>query len=298
MKSIQLNSSVSLSSIAQGFWRLTAQKMSTEELVHFMHQCIDLGVTTFDTAEIYGNYGCEKEMGAAFKLDPSLRSKIQLVTKTGINKAQEDNQYTMNHYDTRYDKVMRSIHSSLEKLNTDYIDLYLIHREDPFMDIYSTAQALKEIMDKGLAKAVGVSNFNPIQFAALQKACGGLLVCNQIEVSPLQFEHFNNNNLDFLQQENVHPMFWSPLAGGRIFNTEDHQANQLRSVLEKLSHKYDCSIDSLVYAWLLKHPVQGIAISGSFKIERLENAVKALNIQLDHEDWYRIYLASTQQRLR
>lgn len=298
MKKIELNKDVSLSQITQGFWRLTSWNFSTEELVKFMNECVNLGVTSFDTAELYGKYTCELEIGKALKADPSLRSKIQIITKTGINKPAVDNDYTMNHYETSYKKIVSSCQKSLEKLGIDTIDLYLIHREDPFMDIYEIAKAFKEIKERGWVKAVGVSNFNPIQFAALQSACHGELVCNQIEVSPLQFEHFNNNNLDYLQQEKVHPMFYSPLGGGKIFTSDDESAHKVKETLESLALKYHCETDTLVYAWLLKHPVKGIAISGSSKIERLKNAIKGCDIDLSLEDWYRIYIASGQKVLR
>lgn len=298
MKTIKLNSEVSLSAITQGMWRLTSWNLSTDELVQFMNNCIELGVTSFDTAELYGDYHCEEEMGKAIKANPKLRSKIQIITKTGINKPKENNSYTMAHYETRYEKIMSSCQKSLENLNTDYINLFLIHREDPMLDIQEVAKAFKELLEKGMVKAVGVSNFNPRQFSALQKACGGVLVCNQIEVSPLQFEHFNNDNMFYLQEEGVHPMYWSPLAGGQIFTSDSKEASSLRNVLEELAKKYQCEVDTLVYAWLLKHPVNGIAISGSSKIDRLKNAIKGSELELEHEDWYRIYTASHQQILR
>ncbi len=298
MKRIKLSDNLSLSAIAQGFWRLTSWQFSTDELVEFMNECVKRGVSSFDTAELYGRYTCEKEIGEALKKDPQLRSKIEIITKTGINKPASMNDYTMNHYDTSYEKIISSCRKSLVNLNVEVIDLYLIHREDPFMDIEQIARAFKEIKANGWVNEVGVSNFNPIQFASLQKACGGMLVCNQIEVSPLQFEHFNNNNLDYLQAEKVHPMFYSPLAGGKLFISNDKEATAAKKVLDDLANKYQCEVDTLVYAWLLKHPVNGIAISGSSKISRLENAIKACDLEISLEDWYRIYIASGQQTLR
>lgn len=298
MKRIYLSDQLSLSAITQGFWRLSSWQWSSDELTQFMNDCIKLGVTSFDTAELYGRYTCEKEIGEALKKDPTLRSRIEIITKTGINKPANMNEYTMNHYDTSYQKIISSCEKSLKNLGIKQIDLYLIHREDPFMNIYEIAKAFKEIKDKGWVKEVGVSNFNPIQFDALQKACEGSLVCNQIECSPLEFEHFNNNNLDYLQAQKVHPMFYSPLAGGRIFTSNDEDAQNARLVLNQLAQKYECDVDTLVFAWLLKHPVNGIAISGSSKISRLENAVKAVDLDISLEDWYRIYLASGQQVLR
>lgn len=298
METIKLNSDVTVSRIIQGFWRLHTWNMSPEALHEFMVQAVALGVTTFDTAEIYGNYTAEAQLGAVLKLDPSLRSKIQIITKTGINKPNPDNSYTFKHYETSYDKIMASCNDSLKKLNTTYIDVYLIHREDPFFDHQGAAKAFKQLKAEGKIKAYGVCNYDPIKFTAFHTVTDQALVTNQIEVSPLMFEHFNSGMLDLLQSVNVHPMFWSPLAGGSIFTSEDASIVKLRSVLTKIASIHSVDLDTIVYAWLLMHPVKGMVISGSQKLDRLKNAIAGLSVKLSLEEWYEIYLASGQQVLR
>lgn len=298
MEKIQFNHEVSISRIVQGFWRLHQWNLDAKQLVDFMHQCVDLGVTSFDTAEVYGNYNSEALLGEALRIDPSLRSKIEIITKTGINKPHPDRPYRNKYFDTSYDKIIQSCNESLQKLNTSYIDVYLIHREDPLIDHAEVARAFNDLKQAGKIKAFGVSNFDPFKFEALHEHTSKQLVTNQIEISPLQFEHFNSGMLDLLQKHRIHPMIWSPLAGGAIFNSDTHEACALRKVLKPMADKYQCEVDTLVYAWLLHHPVKAAVISGSQKIERLQNCVNALQINLEREDWFEIYLASGQQVLR
>lgn len=298
METIQLNNEVSLSRIVQGFWRLHTWDFSPKELLDFMKECVSLGVTSFDTAEIYGNYQSEILLGQALALEPDFRSKIQIITKTGINKLNPSKPYTIKHYETTYDKIKSSCYSSLKKLNTSYIDVYLIHREDPFFNHMDAVKAFDELIEEGCIKSYGVCNYDPFKFDAFHTLSNNKLVTNQIEVSPLQFEHFNSGMFDLLQKFNVHPMFWSPLNGGNIFTSNDENVVNLRLVLERIAQKHNTSTDTIVYAWLLKHPVKGMVISGTQKISRLQNAINALQINLELEEWYEIYLASGQQILR
>ena len=298
MEKLQLNHEVSLSRIVQGLWRLTSWNMSSLEIVDFVYQCIDLGVTSFDTAEIYGNYEAERVFGEALKLDPSLRSKIEIITKTGINMKSVKRDYRIGHYDTTYNKIIASCKKSIELLNCEYLDVYLIHREDPLIDHKEVARALNDLKSMGLIKSYGVSNFDPFKFEALQHFTNNQLVTNQIEISPLCFEHFNSGMIDVLQKHEVHPMIWSPLAGGEIFTSDDEKAVKVRNILKVIADRHQEEMDTIVYAWLLKHPTKGLPISGSGKIERLKNAVRALDVELSLEEWYEIYTASQEQELR
>ena len=199
MEKIQLNNEVALSRIIQGLWRLKSWKMTPEALLEFVHQCIDLGVTSFDTAEIYGNYEAEAMFGEALKLEPELRSKIEIITKTGINMKSDKRPYSIGHYDTTYDKVVASCKKSIDLMHCEYLDVFLIHREDPLINHKEVARALNDLKAMGLIKSFGVSNFDPFKFDALHKATGGQLVTNQIEVSPLCFEHFESQRAAQLQ---------------------------------------------------------------------------------------------------
>ncbi|MGM9928744.1 MAG: aldo/keto reductase family oxidoreductase [Bacillus sp. (in: firmicutes)] len=297
MEYITLNESVSLSRIIQGFWRLTEWNMSTDELIAFIEACIEKGVTTFDTAEIYGLGECEVEIGKALKKAPYLRKKMQIVTKTGIT-VETINGEQMGYYDTRYERIVSSCQKSIENLQCDYIDLFLIHREDPCINHAEVARALNDLLQQGLIKSAGVSNFDPFKFEALQSTMNQRLVTNQIEVNPTCFEHFNSGMMDVLGKHQISPMIWSPLAGGKLFTSEEEIYVKARTKIEEIAKRHGVESDTIVYAWLMYHPVKAMPISGSRKLERLENAIKAFEVKLAHHEWYEIYIASGQQILR
>lgn len=297
MKRIKLSDELSLTSVVQGFWRLEDWKWTAKELAEFMNACIDKGVTSFDTAEIYSATLCEKLMGEAFAEDKSIRGRIQLVSKTGIFQ-QKIGDKIFGYYNTSYDRVVQSCKESLQRLQTDYLDLYLIHREDPCFDPWETARALKDLKKEGLVREVGVSNFDPFKFDALNRAMDGELVTNQIEWNPVCFEHFNSGMIDYLTVRRIHPMIWSPLAGGRLFKGGDALCGKAMEKITEIAERHGEAPETIIYAWLMYHPVGAVPISGSNKIERLDRAIKALDVKLEHHEWYEIYVASGQQILR
>jgi predicted oxidoreductase len=298
MEKIKLNEYVSISSIVQGLWRLTDWNWTSDETVKFIESCLALGVTTFDAAEIYGNYMGEERIGEVLRVAPHLRNQMEIVTKTGINMFSDKRNYKMSHYDTRKQKVVTSCQESIKRMNCDVLDVFLIHREDPLIDHRELGKTLDELVDAGWVKSVGVSNFDPMKFDALQSYMKHKLITNQIECSPVCFEHFNNGNMDYLQKTNVRPMIWSPLAGGRLFTSNDEKNVRARKKIDEIAQRHGVEIETIVFAWLLYHPVGAIPISGSGKIKRLQQALAGLNIALTHEEWYEIYTASGQQRLR
>jgi len=297
MKSIKLSEQLAISAVAQGYWRLDSWDFSSEQLVDHMQACIERGVTTLDTAEIYADTLCETLMGDAFRKDKGLRGQVQLVTKTGIFRANINGE-NFTYYDTTYERVMKSCKESLQRLGTDHIDLYLIHREDPCIDFAETARALKQLKKEGLVLEVGVSNFDPFKFDALNREMGGELVTNQIEWNPICFEHFNSGMIDFLTQKKIHPMIWSPLAGGRLFSQGNALSEKAMAKITEIAQRYGVEAATIIYAWITYHPVGAVPIVGSQKLERLDSAIKAEDVHLSHHEWYEIYTASGQQALR
>lgn len=297
MEKVKLSEKVTFSRIIQGFWRLTDWNFTTDELIVFMEECIARGVTTFDTAEIYGATECETQIGNALRKRPDLRSKIQIVTKTGIF-MKETPDGKRGYYNTTYDRVIQSCKESLERLGCDYIDLYLIHREDPCFGPYDTAKALKELKQAGLIREAGVSNFDPYKYNALNMAMDGELVMNQIEWNPVCFEHFDSGMIDLLSGYKIRPMIWSPLAGGRLFNEDKEPYLTAYKKIKEVADRHNVDVDTMIYAYILYHPVGAMPISGSQKLERLDNAIKALKVELDHSEWYEIHCASGNRVLR
>lgn len=286
--------SLKFSRIVQGFFRTHSWGMDAKQLHEHMAACMDRGVTTFDTADVYGGGGrCEKAMGEA--LVGFNRDQYQLVTKAGICR---DFVTQTNHYDTTYEYLTNSCKASAQRLGVDYIDLFLIHREDPMIDPHEAGRALLDLKKEGVIREFGVSNFDPFKYQAVDKATGGQLVTNQIEVNPCCFEHFNSGMIDYLTGEKIAPMVWSPLAGGKTFTSDEPQYVAARKAIEELAEKYNVLPGTIVYAWILNHPMNALPIVGSGKLPRLDEAIAALDLKLDRIDWFKVYRASGQQIIR
>ncbi len=299
MDRLKLSENLEFSRFALGFWRLKEWKMIPQALLSYVETAIELGVTTFDHADIYGNYDCEVLFGDALKLKPSLRNKIQLVSKCGIKLVSDKFPCRrINHYDTTYAHITNSVDASLLKLHTDHLDLLLIHRPDPLMNPTETARAFEDLKTSGKVLNFGVSNFTVADFELLQSALPFPLVTNQVEISPYQMEHFSNGNLAHFLKKHIHPMGWSPLAGGRLLHPADEKSERINAKLKDVASRLQIKhIDTLVYAWLLRHPVGIIPVLGTGNITHLQQAIQALEIDLTTEEWFEIYEAGLGHRV-
>jgi predicted oxidoreductase len=269
-------------------------KMSNQELLRLMEEVIELGVTSFDHADIYGNYSCEAILGDVLNLKKSLRGQIEIITKCGINLISDKFPgRKIKYYDYSYDHIVISVNNSLRNIGTDHIDLLLLHRPAPIFDPEAVAKAFSILKREGKVLHFGVSNFTPGQFEMLNSFTGEKLVTNQVEISPYCLDHFENENLDFFLKEKIKPMAWSPLAGGKLLNPRDEKgARILRTLMEIAEELNVAPVDRIIYAWLLKHPATIIPVVGSGKIERIKHAVEALNLDMSLEQWYKIFIAS------
>ncbi|MBY7904633.1 aldo/keto reductase family oxidoreductase [Vibrio fluvialis] len=282
------------SELVQGYWRLGEWGMTAQERLTFLKQHLELGITTVDHADIYGNYECEQLFGEALALEPSLREQLQIVTKCDIKLCSAKfPERKINHYDTSAAHIYQSVNNSLERLRVNEIDVLLIHRPDVLMDADEVAEAFTELHKVGKVKHFGVSNFSPAQFELLQSRLGKPLVTNQVEINPLNFDVAHDGTLDQMQMLRTRPMAWSCLGGGAIFNVDSEQAQRVRAVLEELREELGAeSIDQVIYAWVRALPSKPLPIIGSGKIERVQAAVEALDLTLSREQWYRVWVAS------
>lgn len=293
MKQIKLSEEVSISNIVHGIWRLTEWHMSDQELIKLVEDCMALGIDTFDHADIYGDYMCEELFGKAMAQAPELNKSIKVVSKCGIKLLSQNRPaHYIKHYDTSFEHIIWSAENSLQKLKRDNLDVLLIHRPDPFINPEEVAKAFSQLRSEGKVKEFGVSNFLPNQFNALQSYLDFPLVTNQVELSVAAIHEFDNGTIDHCQQHRIHPMAWSPLAGGAIFSAETHRFLTIRNVLHKIGKQFDASIDQVMYAWLLAHPAGIVPIVGSGKIERIKAAVEAQDINLSRQQWFELWVAS------
>lgn len=285
----------SLSPIVAGLWRLAEWNLDVPARVRWIEQALELGISTFDHADIYGDFQVEALFGDALKAQPSLRERIQLVTKCGIRLRRDGAPCATKHYDTSAAYVRGQVEQSLRNLAVERLDLVLIHRPDYLMDAAELADTFATLTREGKVAHWGVSNHTPSQFALLHQHHA--LATNQIELSPLYMAALDDGTLDQCQQLRVRPMIWSPLGGGRLFTSEDTQAQRVRETLAELARKHDASVASIAYAWLLRHPARPLPITGTSRIEALAEAVAALDITLEAEDWYAIWTASRGRRV-
>ena len=294
MVRIALASNLSISRVVHGHWRLSEWNLTPQQLLSLVQGAMELGVTTFDHADIYGGYTCEQLFGNALALKPELRSHMQIVTKCGIKlMSAKYPERTVKHYDYSYAHIVDSVNASLKNFGTSYIDLLLLHRPAPFINPEEVAKAFSELQQNGKVLQLGVSNFTPSQYQMLSSYLDVPLVTNQVEISAYCLDNFKNGNIDSFLANRIRPMAWSPLAGGRLLNPTDSKGERLYAVLTQIAAELGVSsIDAVAYAWLLKHPVGIVPVVGTRSIERIATAVNALELNLSLEQWYRIYVAS------
>ncbi len=291
-----MNDSLALSPIVAGLWRLRDWGLDRPGLVRWIEQALDLGITSFDHADIYGDYGVEADFGAALAAAPGLRQRLQIVTKCGIKlvSAQRPG-HALKSYDSSRAHVLASVDASLRALHTDRIDLLLLHRPDLLMDPEELADTFRHLLAAGKVLHFGVSNHTPGQLAMLRKRHP--VASHQFEFSPLQMRALADGTLEQCLDLGVRPMAWSPLGGGRLITGQDAQAQRLRGVLQAIGQRHGASLATVAYAWLLRHPARPLPVTGTGRVDGLREAVAALSLRIGAEDWYAVWQASIGQEL-
>lgn len=284
------------SSLIFGAWRIAdvASEANADTVAKKIVMALEHGITTFDHADIYGDYSCEKLFGEALVKHKIPRQKMQLITKCGIKLvSQQRPEHSLKTYDTSKQHIVKSVETSLKNLHTDFIDLLLIHRPDPLMNPDEVAETFNELQKQGKVLNFGVSNFTTHQVRMLQSRLKAPLFSNQIEFSLLHTDPMFNGQLDQCLEMGMKPMAWSPLAGGRLFTQNDDRSRNIRTCLDSLAKKYQVhNSETIAYAWLMRHPAQVLPVLGTGKEERLKAAVAALRVQLQHEDWFQLLKAA------
>lgn len=303
MQTIQLHPSLPhFSRIVYGAWRMNDDvDNSPKDALEKIHAALGAGITTFDHADIYGDYSCETLFGAALRLDPSIKARTQHVTKCDIMLLSEKYpERRVKHYDTTPAHIKASVDASLARLGLDVLDVLLIHRPDPFMDAAATGACLDELVKVGKIRAAGVSNFKTWDWDLLQANMTSPLVTNQLEISLLARETFTDGTLAQAQQHKAPPMAWSPLGGGSLFidneSDGDGAAWRVRPALMRMAENYGVRTDAVAIAWLLAHPANILPVLGTTQIPRIERLADAFKVDMSRETWFELFeLANGQE---
>lgn len=272
-------------------WGKWGADLSTLEYQELIEGCLENGITAFDHADIYGDYTEEAAFGKVLAQQSSLRQNMQLISKCGIKMmADVRPHYKVKSYDSGKAHIVASVEASLRSLNTDYLDVLLLHRPDMLMNADEIAEAFTKLQDQGKVKAFGVSNFTPSQYELLRSRWPELMT-NQLELSLSKLDALTDGSLDQAQQHNSSPMIWSPLGGGKLIS-KDRLASPLSRKLHEIAERHAQRTDVIAYAWVLMHPTLPSVVTGSSKLKRIVRAKQALDVHLTKEEWYELLEAS------
>ena len=269
-------------------WGAWGKQFSTAQMQALFEEALDLGITSFDHADIYGGYTTEAAFGLTFHASSIAREKVQFISKCGIQFPSELRPLPVKHYDYSAKHIQMSIENSLKNLHTDYLDVLLLHRPSPLMEARPIADTVLKLLEQGKIKHFGVSNFTPYQMQLLQKEIP--LEWNQLECSLTHEKPMLDGTLDYMKVAEIGAMAWSPL--GSYFKERTSKKNRLDTLLTSLCEKYACLADQLLLAWLMHHPSKIYPVVGTTSGARLKKALDAGKIKLEITDWFLLLEAS------
>jgi len=283
-------SKTTLSPIISGTmnWGVWDKNLSPKEMENMIQICIENKITTFDHADIYGDYTTEADFGKAFKASKISREKLQLITKCGIQLATEGRDNRIKHYDYSKDYIIWSVEESLKKLKTDYVDVFLLHRPSPLMQADEIAEAVEKLKADGKIIDFGLSNFTNSQTELIRQKTE--VSYNQVQFSATHYEAMLDGSLDYMQANGIRPLSWNPL--GTVFREDTKKTRRLKKLFSTLLGKYHLGADTLLLAWILKHPAKIIPIAGTVNVARIQSLAKAIELEMDKEDWFAIWTES------
>ena len=301
MKTVNLGTSgLKVPCIAVGCMRIN--KLEPAEAEHFVHAAIDQGAYFFDHADIYGNGDCESIFAKAIHMNSTVREKVLLQSKCGIRRGVA--------FDFSKDHILKSVDGSLKRLNTEYLDVLLLHRPDALVEPEEVAEAFDVLQSNGKVRHFGVSNQNPMQIKLLKRYVRQPIVANQLQLSITnatmisQGQHVNMQDdfavnrdgsvLDYCRLHDITIQPWSPFQYGMFEGVflGNEKFPVLNRKIDEIAAKYSVSNTTITMAWLLRHPAGMQPVTGTMNIQRLKDCVKAAGIRLTREEWYEIYLAA------
>jgi len=270
-------------------WGIWGANHSGKEVQKLLEISLEEGLSSFDHADIYGDYTTEKLFGEAFREMTINRDDIQLISKCGIEMPCKNSNYSLKSYNYSQQHILDSVNNSLKNLGTDYLDLFLLHRPSPLMNPEQIAETFHQLQVEGKVLHFGVSNFSASQFELLNGFFP--LVTNQLEISLNHVDAFYDGTLDQLMQKKAKPMAYSVL--GNYFSQNSSENNRIKLVLTELCKKYNAEENQILLAFILKHPAQILPVIGTSRAELIKTLRKSLSLELDRTDWFRLLEAKT-----
>ncbi len=256
----------------------------------------EAGYTLFDHADVYCEGVAEEIFGEVLREVSGMRERIVIADKCGIRLADRP-EGTPYRYDFSAEHIIWSCEQSLRRLGVETIDIYQLHRPDWLADWSEVAEAFTRLREQGKVREFGVSNFKPSQVAALQKACDRPLIVQQVEISLLRLDSFEDGTLDQCQSERITPVAWSPLGGGQLMVGQEDSGLPIGNALDYVAKHHGVNRSTIALGWLLRHPAGIVPIVGSTKPERIRESVQAAEIELSREEWYSLLEAARGARL-
>lgn len=269
-------------------WGIWGKDLSPAEMEKRIHLFIENGITTFDHADIYGGYTTEEAFGKALTQSKIERDQVQLISKCGIKYVTDKRNYGIKHYDYSKEYILWSIDESLKNLQTDYLDLLLLHRPSPLLQPEEVAEAITIAKVEGKIKHFGVSNFLPHQTELLRKFMP--VEANQIQFSATHHLPMTDGHLDYMQTNEILPMAWNPL--GTVFRESTEQTQRLKLLLAELMIKYEVTADIILLKWIQQHPSGILPVVGTADENRILTLKKLEKLKLETEDWFKIWVES------
>ena len=269
-------------------WGVWDKNLSTSEMESMIQICLENKITTFDHADIYGSYTTEAAFGKAFASSKIKREILQFVSKCGIQHISENRPNKIKHYDYSKEYIIWSVENSLKNLQTDYLDVLLLHRPSPLMQADEIAEAVAKLKTEGKILDFGLSNFTASQTELIRQKT--VISYNQVQFSATNYEPMVDGSFDYMQIHNIQPMSWNPL--GTVFREDNEQTRRMKKLLATLVSKYHFGSDTIFLSWILQHPARVIPIAGTVNIARIQSLIKAVELPLEKEDWFAIWKAS------
>jgi predicted oxidoreductase len=270
-------------------WGSWGKDCNTNQMIELMNCCVENNITTFDHADIYGSYTTEASFGKAFGESQIKRENVQFISKCGIKYVSENRDYWLKHYDYSAAYIIWSVENSLKNLQTEYLDLLLLHRPSPLMNPDEIAEAIEKLKNSGKILDFGVSNFSASQTALIAQKTK--VNYNQIQLSATHLEPMRDGSLDYMLLNHITPMAWNPL--GSIFKDKLEKSHSFTILLEKLEKKYNQTADVLLLSWIMQHPSGICPVIGTTNFDRIKNSINAITLKLDLEDWFSVWTEST-----